>query len=104
MRNHSFGCALALAALGVTLAPPSNAQYLYTYKVTSANAVDLGTLGGDEAEATDINNLGVIVGWSRDPGSTRKAFLHYSSMQPIGPPNPQIPSYASGVNDANEVV
>lgn len=104
MRIHSFGCALALAACGATFSPPAAAQVLYFYKVSSANAVDLGTLGGEEAEATDINNSGVIVGWSEDPGSTHKAFLHNGTMQPIGPANPQIPSHASGVNDSSEVV
>jgi probable HAF family extracellular repeat protein len=54
------------------------------YSITSIQAVELGTLGGDESVANDINDLGHIVGWARNASTTRRAFLYRNnSMQDI---------------------
>ena len=101
--NHVIGIAVASSVMAMST--PCLAQTLTLYRVDSAHAVDLGTLGGDEAEASDINNSGGIVGWARDSEGTKRAF-HYigATMKNIGPSIRAIPSNATGLNDYGEVV
>jgi probable HAF family extracellular repeat protein len=61
--------------------------------------IDLGTLPGDDnSEATAINNLGHIVGWSADFDLTQ--FRAVFPDGGVGPPD----SIATGINDSDQVV
>jgi probable HAF family extracellular repeat protein len=46
--------------------------------------VDLGTLGGEESQAYDINYSGLIVGWAEDAHHQRRAFLTLGGLQDLG--------------------
>ena len=61
---------------------------------------DLGTLGGDYAQAQAINDAGQIVGRATDADGNTHAFLYQGGMAAIGPAE----SYAYGINDLGHVV
>jgi probable HAF family extracellular repeat protein len=46
----------------------------------NGTVTDLGTLGGSQAAATAINNLGQVVGWAQDSTSTKDGFLWSNGM------------------------
>lgn len=71
----------------------------------NATATDLGTLGGLNAEALDINASGQIVGWSDTIGGPRNAFRYQNGT--ISSLIPALASWntgATGINDAGVVV
>lgn len=75
------------------------------YAVTKATVTDLGTLGGEESVALDINNAGEIVGWSKTSQDGTHAFLFRNgSMEDIGTQGSPINSEAHGINNKTEVV
>ena len=65
---------------------------------------DLGTLGGDEAQAGAVNNLGQVVGWSDTADGTPRAFLWDPSgvMYDLGTLGGA--SIACDINDLGQVV
>lgn len=67
-RTCAAVCALLLAAAASALAQGTDAR-LPQYEIR-----DLGTLGGPEAAALDINELGGIVGWSDREDGARVGF------------------------------
>jgi probable HAF family extracellular repeat protein len=76
-----------------------------TYYVSSVTITDLGTLGGADATAYDINNRGVIVGQSKNAVNVRRAFRWKGgSMIDVGTPGANSRSVAEGINDDDEVV
>ena len=76
-----------------------------TYYVVSVTATDLGTLGGDQAYAADINNRGTIVGFAKNASMKRLAVRwHAGIILELGTPASSAFSYADGINDLGEIV
>src|ERR1044071_6053757 len=92
---------LALGFLSISMAQGATSLfYIDRVKVT-----DLGTLGGVEANALDINNRGVIVGYSKDTTMTRRAFRWSGGvMTDLGTPTSSARAIAQGINDRDEIV
>src|SRR3954468_20055865 len=66
-----------------------------TYYVANVTMTDLGNLGGAEANANDINNQGVIVGYSKNPNDVRRAFRWQNGvMTDLGTPGTNARSIA----------
>lgn len=68
MKISRLTCVAALALTGAT-----QAQIViqpYKYSVTYQQAFDLGSLGGGQSEARDINDGGDIVGWATDASNS----------------------------------
>ncbi|HEV8439177.1 MAG TPA: hypothetical protein VGT40_13865 [Methylomirabilota bacterium] len=96
-RGRSGRRYVGLAALALALAWPSAGH--------SNTIVDLGTLGGDSSEASGINNLGQVVGWSITATGATHAFVYRGgAMTDLGTLTGGTRSYATGINDAGQVV
>jgi probable HAF family extracellular repeat protein len=75
------------------------------YGIESIQIEDLGTFGGDEAVANDVNNYGAVVGWARMSLGIPHAFLHENSqIHDISGSLGLYPAYANGINNNGEVV
>jgi probable HAF family extracellular repeat protein len=75
------------------------------YVIAGVTVTDLGTLGGTESLAQDINDRGWIVGWSRDAAGLRRAFVHRGAgLENIGAGFGTLESTARGINRWGSVV
>jgi probable HAF family extracellular repeat protein len=82
----------------------SPASYRAVLFSLTGTPVDLGTLGGANASAVNINNLGNIVGFSVTASGESHAFLYKDGvMQDLGTLGGTI-SNANAINDNDEVV
>jgi probable HAF family extracellular repeat protein len=75
------------------------------YVVTSVKVTDLGTLGGAQSAALDINDAGQIVGWAATAQGVSHAFFHSGGMmEDIGDAFGAAASDASGINNHGAVI
>jgi probable HAF family extracellular repeat protein len=100
--KHRVAIVATLLTSSLACAAPST-----RYVVTGATPIDLGTLGGAQSKALDINNGGYIVGWATTPDEDRHAFYYIgaaSYMYDIGATSGIGASEAHGINNSNRVV
>jgi len=93
-----------LALCAILIAPIHGAMAAPKYEF-----VDLGTIGGSESYAEDVNEHGVIVGFSANPEGRDHMFVYYDGrMTDVGgsplPGDKEWTSVAFGINDSNIVV
>jgi probable HAF family extracellular repeat protein len=101
VKKKGIALCIALAALSVSqaIAFPSP-----RYRIVSITVADLGTLGGPESIAHDVNNAGVIVGESDTAAGVRHAFAQSAGpMIDIGATMGGT-NWAYGINNSNHVV
>ena len=68
-----------LFALVVLVVVVGGGAYYFWFRCPAYELVDLGSLGGSYGEATAVNNLGRIAGWSKIDEDDDHAFLWDSS-------------------------
>jgi probable HAF family extracellular repeat protein len=75
------------------------------YEVGLIKVTVLGTLGGGDSSAYDVNNRGVIVGYSKNPHLERRAVRWQGGViRDLGVPASSYRSIARGINDHGEIV
>jgi probable HAF family extracellular repeat protein len=95
----------SIAFLTIVAATPGYAAKIGRYVVTSATVTDLGTLGGPQSRAYDINHHGNIVGWAQAAsGATRAFYYSAGSLYDVGYYSSCTWSEARGINYQNQVV
>jgi len=76
----------------------------WKYAISSIKVVDLGTMGGKESVANDINDLGEIVGWANLPDGSQHAFLFRNGVMGDLTPLRGMTSAANGINNFTAIV
>ena len=79
------------------------------FRFEGSGLQDLGTLGGTESVALDLNNAGLVVGWSHIPDGSSRAFLYEQGV--MIDLNTRLPAgsgwtllSANAINDAGQIV
>jgi len=75
----------------------------WKYSIVDMSARQLGTLGGAESEARDINDHGEIVGWA-DNTVTRRAFLYRAGAMEDITYGDLLSAEANGINNSTQIV
>jgi len=99
LRNHLLALILC-APIAVAAGPVVG---LGPYYITGIQVVSLGTLGGTESVARDVNDRGEVVGWAKDSSGVRRPFLFHNAMSDLMPGSPII-GEAHGINNNSQVV
>lgn len=96
MKLSTYPCIAVLLACTAQAAPSF-------YVINSVAVTDLGTLGGPESVALDINEAAEIVGWSHTADGRQNPFLFVGGqMQNLSFLGPQ--GEATGINNKTQVV
>jgi len=94
------------ARFGPNISAPKSVTHPFLYQ--SGNMTDLDTLGGDDAEATALNNTGVVVGFSQTKGDVAThpflVVVANGKMTDLGAPNGSNDAWATAINDSGVVV
>jgi probable HAF family extracellular repeat protein len=97
--------AIVIALSLLSFAQLANGADLEKYVIKEIKVVDLGTLGGDESVANDINDVGEIAGWSRDSAGKQRAFIYRNGgMQTLLGLSNDLESVANGINNHARIV
>ena len=91
--------ALLASAIAVQAAPPP-------YYITNISVAEIGTLGGNESVAMDVNDQGDIVGWSLNGSGSKHAFSYHNGtglMEDISPGSTVV-GEAHGINNKGQIV
>jgi probable HAF family extracellular repeat protein len=107
-RTDGFASAINDAGQSVgTLSPIEElTHHAFITEPNTATVIKLGTLGGGESHATDVNASGQVVGWSLTAGGEFHAFItgpDGAGMTDLGTLGGTV-SMATGINDAGQVV
>lgn len=100
IRSFKWAAAAPLFVAATVQAAPA------PYHITNISVVQIGTLGGNESVAMDVNDEGDIVGWSLDANGRKHAFRYLHStglMEDISPGN-MIEGEAHGINNHGATV
>jgi probable HAF family extracellular repeat protein len=92
--------------VGSTMVDGAGTDTSHAFVWTQAGGmIDLGTFGGANSDALDVNNSGVVVGWAENSAGHQRAFVWTSTsgkvdLGTLGGSR----SWANGINDAGQVV
>jgi len=95
---------LLLLAGTALLASIAHADPGWRYVISDIEVVDLGTMGGRESAAHDINDHGEIVGWSDTKSGEHHAFLWRKGGMEDLTPFEGYTADANGINNRTQVV
>ena len=76
--------------------------FLYDHEIGTIK--DLGTLGGTDSAATDINELGQIVGWAKTPDNSQHVFLYSDGVMADLGNLGGLEAQGLAINDKGEIV
>jgi uncharacterized membrane protein len=100
MWRHSIASGV-VASLMTSLVSAADYEH---YVIKKIEIIDLGTLGGDESVANDINDLGEVVGWSYDSIDKMRGFIDRGDGIEALMPVMQGEYAANGINNHTHVV
>jgi probable HAF family extracellular repeat protein len=96
--------AVLFVAAWLTCFPAHSAPSSRRFVVTVVQVTDLGTLGGAQSGALDINDGGQVVGWAATAQGVRHAFLNSNgTMTDVGSVLGNVDSEATGINSSGVI-